>query len=578
MLRVVSTDPKKRIIRVVRLVRNFGVARICIVGAVKPAVTDVRFTVFGLGWRRFWPVFGRVTPRRPKPAAATLHKGRSADFTATAGRRRTREERFDKMRGTSPRLGYIAAAILLVSALAGCTARYSVPAQCFPSALYYAPRSSQEPINFIHLRRDPPPVYMLGPRDVLGIYVEGVLGKVDKDGVAEPPPVHFPERGDLPPAVGYPIPIREDGTISLPLVPPIHATGLTLAQVEEEIRKAYTVTQQILPPGRERILVTLMRPRTYQVLVIREDTTSPSIRRGSSQGQLILGAGKRGMTYVVELPAYENDVLHALSESGGLPGVDAKNEITILRGAFSKTDGPESLPAGLVDADDGANVDVAALFEEVDESPVEPEILLAAMQVESSMEADDPAPSRLKVLPPDFRAESAQPENKETKIPLRAAPDEPFPELTEDDIILHAGDIVFIESREAEVFYTGGLLKGGQFPIPRDYDLDVLGAIAMAGGSVAAAVGGSGGQGALGGGYRAAVGSIFPPTRALVVRTVNGRQTVIQVDLKRAVLDPRERILIVPNDFILLEYKPHELVLNVLLNNVQLNYFLNNLK
>jgi hypothetical protein len=371
---------------------------------------------------------------------------------------------------------------------------------------------------------------MLGPGDVLGIYIEGVLGQSD-----EPPPVHFPEAGDLPPAVGYPIPVREDGTLSLPLVPPIAAGGLTLAQTEEEIRKAYTVTQQILQPEQARIIVTLMRPRTYQVLVVREDTTAPSLWRSRSEGELILGSGKRGMTYTVELPAYENDVLHALSESGGLPGVDATNEVTVLRGGYGE-------------APSRPDVYLTSLLEDLDGSPFAPEI----------------------------SAEQFDRNRKVLKIPLRTYPGEPPPDITEDDIILNTGDIVFIESREAEVFYTGGLLNGGQYPIPRDYDLDVLGAIAMAGGSVAQAAGGAAGIGPIGGSFSRGVGSIFPPTRAIVLRTVNGRQTPIRVDLRRAVIDPRERILIEPNDFILLEYKPHELILNIVLNNLQFNYFLNN--
>ena len=34
-------------------------------------------------------------------------------------------------------------------------------------------------------------------------------------------------------------------------------------------------------------------------------------------------------------------------------------------------------------------------------------------------------------------------------------------DIKKEDIILHDGDIVFIESRDTEVFFTGGLLGGG---------------------------------------------------------------------------------------------------------------------
>src|SRR5687768_16851126 len=36
----------------------------------------------------------------------------------------------------------------------------------------------------------------------------------------------------------------------------------------------------------------------------------------------------------VNLPAYKNDVLNALAETGGLPGVNAKNEVKILRSSL----------------------------------------------------------------------------------------------------------------------------------------------------------------------------------------------------------------------------------------------------
>jgi len=317
----------------------------------------------------------------------------------------------------------------------------------------------------------------------------------------------------------------------LPMVPPIYAEGLTLAQVERLIREAYTVDRKILPHD-AGIIVTLLEPRKYEVLVIREDRSEPKLRRKEELGgDLILGGGKRGEAYALELPAYQNDVLHALSESGGLPGVDAKNEVTILRGAFEDAD------------------------------TLEPYIRTYI---------DDPDSS----LTPEGFGEILSPNPNVTKIPLRVGPYDPPVQLTQDDIILNTGDVVFIESRDAEVFYTGGLLQGGQFPIPRDYDLDVLGAIAMAGGSIASAAGGSG---TVGGPSRGGVGSIFPPTRVIVVRQVNGQQVSIRLCLKRAITDPSQRILVQPNDLILLEYTPLELIMNVILNNLDVRLSLNEL-
>ena len=64
------------------------------------------------------------------------------------------------------------------------------------------------------------------------------------------------------------------------------------------------------------------------------------------------------------------------------------------------------------------------------------------------------------------------------RIPLRLRPGEPF-NFTEEDIILQNGDVVFIAARDADVFYTGGLMGGGVFPLPHSAILDVLQAIAV---------------------------------------------------------------------------------------------------
>jgi hypothetical protein len=51
----------------------------------------------------------------------------------------------------------------------------------------------------------------------------------------------------------------------------------------------------------------------------------------------------------------------------------------------------------------------------------------------------------------------------------------------------------------------------------------------------------------------------------------------IKLSLKTAVTDPHQRILVQPNDLIMLEYTTFELVMNTMLNNVNLNFSLNQL-
>ena len=183
--------------------------------------------------------------------------------------------------------------LAIVTASTGCSAyRNTVPGYCVGNG-FRESRSDKEPINFLRLRQEPPDAYRLDSRDVLGIYIEGVLGNKD-----EPPPVHFPEQNeDIPPAIGFPVPVREDGTLSLPLVAPIEVRGLTLPEAERMIRDAY-IQRKILKPDRERIIVTLMRPRTYHVLVVREDetTNSSDLFRMGSRPQNMAMAMAMGQT------------------------------------------------------------------------------------------------------------------------------------------------------------------------------------------------------------------------------------------------------------------------------------------
>ena len=167
-----------------------------------------------------------------------------------------------------------------------------------------------------------------------------------------------------------------------------------------------------------------------------------------------------------------------------------------------------------------------------------------------------------------------------TRIPLRYNPANP-PTFTKEDIILHEGDIVIIRSRDTETFYTAGLLGGGEHPLPRDKDLDIIGAIAVAGGSLGStgtgigAIGNRGGGGGGGGGGRQ---QACQPSEAIVVRELPcGSSISMRIDLNQALQDPSQRILIKPNDVVILRYTITEEIGNVLINMLQINYFLNDI-
>ena len=394
-------------------------------------------------------------------------------------------------------------AVSLVGCRSKCGPLETIPA-CKVRNASCCDSGEQEKINFLMLRRKPPENYVLDGGDTLGIYIHGVTG--DKD---TPPPVHFPEDPGLQPALGYPVPIRDDGYISLPLVDPLRLAGLTLAQAEDRIRDAYTQDREILQKGGDKIIVTLMKRRTYNVLVIREDNTSGSLDRLSIRNnEQFVDEGRQGKSYSIELPAYENDILHALSETGGMPGEAAFNEIVVIR--------------------DGMNT---------------------GYQVDSGI-----------IEAPDFgMGASSLSQGNVTRIPVEAETGM-LPNLTEKDITLSDGDVVYIEGRKRDVFYTGGLLEGGRFPLPRDYEIDVLEAISLAGGSPESVAGGSG---------SIRNGSIVPATKLVVLRRANCRQCAIEVDLKCALGDPSQRVIIQPGDLIMLEYRPKEIFLNTLVSVLQ---------
>ena len=128
--------------------------------------------------------------------------------------------------------------------------------------------------------------------------------------------------------------------------------------------------------------------------------------------------------------------------------------------------------------------------------------------------------------------------------------------LRPEDVLIVEGDIVLIESRENEFFYTGGLLPGGQWPIPRDYDLDALGAMAIAGGGVYTQLA-SASTGLIGN------TQVVPPGRLYILRRTpcNG-QMAIEVDLAASINNPSQRPIIQPGDTLILQFKPCEEAIN----------------
>lgn len=205
----------------------------------------------------------------------------------------------------------------------------------------------------------------------------------------------------------------------------------------------------------------------------------------------------------IQLDAYRNDILHALLKSGGLPGEKAKDQVTILRYsplASSANPVGETIPTQVpTDAERVTYWDAA------------------------------------QTIPLTIPVGTA------IYFPLSGS-------------ILNEGDIMYIENRETEVFYTAGMIPAGQHLLPRDYDIDIFEAMSIAGYSY--------GSGGAAGGNLIGITGVSPTQLFVFRKGPDGNQITIKVDLEKAICDPRERLIVKAGDKLLLRYNPKEEVAN----------------
>ena len=248
---------------------------------------------------------------------------------------------------TGASCGVLLAARVWVVLLTGCAAitnpvANGVPARLLPDELLAESKEETEPIPLAWLRVKPPQVYKLDTGDILGVYIEGALGER-----SQVPPINFPQVGNLPPSMGYPIPVGESGEVPLPLVKRVNVRGLTLEEAQEKIARTYTGgepgAKEYLKAEEARILVTLVRPRQVRILLVREDSPNQRLNVNDPDFRLFgsspfLSFRGQGSGSIIELPETEADVLSVLAQTGGLPGPTANNEVIIYRG-FRNVDG-----------------------------------------------------------------------------------------------------------------------------------------------------------------------------------------------------------------------------------------------
>lgn len=408
----------------------------------------------------------------------------------------------------------LVASSLLISN-SGChlvsSAKDAIPAHRLDPALFDCPREQMVPISYAALGQDRPVEHLIGPGDTLSAFIFGVFPANEEESPVQQRAQavnqrYYPPRGtEVGPSTGLPIRVDDQGMIELPLIGSISIAGKTIAEAKDVIREA-CFAKQVLTEGSERINLSLVIPRVRRVVVLREDTpnTSVALVPPEANDEIHRGSGQ-----VIDLPIYENDVLHALAATGGLPGTDAAREIYVIR--------------------------------------------REAAQNNAFMNA-----TTLQTLTSGMAGVSANPNI--VRIPLAVQPCDATTILPEQ-VILHDGDVVFVPRRN-EHFVTGGLLPGARIALPRDEDIDVIEAIAMATGSAGGPLGLSGAAIA-----NARPGYIREATRVLILRKLrDGRQLTIRVDLDRAMKDPKERLRILPDDVVMVQQKPSGAFLNTTMN------------
>ena len=422
---------------------------------------------------------------------------------------------------------------LFLCCLGGCSALKTnayLPCE-IPVDMQPNTRSRLVPIDHRMLGAPIPTEHQVAVGDVLGIYIADVIGERD-----ELPQVAYPsfrtKNAPIEPFVGLPIKVELDGTIKLPYVEPLAVVGSTIPEVRDSIIDLYVKETNLVQPGRDNVVVSLITPAFYRIYVVRQDTryNVPGLQ---SPDEFEISRRWSGTTLYLE--PKEASVLTALMRTGGLPGIDAMNEIWVMKGAGNQVTESNHVQALYFNGQEVATTPPA-------DQPFNPVPMVEKLVGEYPM------------MLPNI-------DSKLVRIPLHHDIDLALP-FEPQDVVLGDGDVVFLPRRDGDHFMTGGFLPAGRFPLPRDRDLEIIEAIAICTGANFGPNAGSRSPNFEGGG-----GGLIPPTDVFIIRrNQENEQIKIYVDLKKCLDDPCERVKIAPGDLIVLRYKRKELYGNLVLN------------
>jgi len=352
----------------------------------------------------------------------------------------------------------------------------ATPANCLSDVYRMPVRSVPSKLNMANLAVPTPVDYILGPNDVLEVVVVGLAD---------------PGRGEQV----RPIQVRimANGMVRLPLVGEVKVSEMNLSQAQKTIDDAYA----------DGIIV---RPKTSVSLLQMAQINVPVIGEVTKPG-------------VHPLPRHENDAAHALALAGGLTLFAA--EVVEVHRRMSEDDLVSRLSTTFTEGDDPQTI----VIPEVLDAPNSPARPLGN--------------SKTVVLRIPLRC----------GVPAIIVDNQVIPQenLTIEDVTLNPGDVIVVPRQPDEVFFVVGPLSrnntvnfrvseldrrlGNAFLLPKDRDVDVVTAVAMAG-------------------Y---IDPIDSPTTVTVHRSMPGAPPkLIRVDLIAARYNWKENIYVQPGDIIYL--------------------------
>jgi polysaccharide biosynthesis/export protein len=387
-----------------------------------------------------------------------------------------------------PRFNVTLIGILSVVSVTGCYAPLrspATPAACLSKSYRMPERTFRDSMNLADLAVAAPADYILGPNDTLEVSVAGLSDPGPNEQVR---PMN--------------VMVMANGKVRLPLVGEVHVSDLNLSQAQQAIDEAYAVSILKSP----KTSVVLAEKQTFNIPVMGE-VTSPGVH---------------------PLPKFQNDIANAVAAAGGLTPFAA--EVIEVHRRMPEVELVHKLSESM------GQSPIAAEVERVESQPRPFRIANNAQVTETGMLNGDMQKVVLRIPlksgTPSITFDNQTIEQRELRI---------------EDITLRQGDVVVVPRQPDEVFFVVGPLNnnaavnfrvsdldrrlGNAFLLPKDRDVDVVTAVAMAG-------------------Y---IDPIESPTTVSVHRSVPGAPPMlIRVDLIAARYDWKENVYVQPGDIIYL--------------------------